>query len=267
MTAPFGHVGPDIRSAQVQAGQVQIWWLGQNAVVLKTHAGRIVMIDPYFPPSEAREPGKFIYDEPPIAPDDLRPDAVFCTHNHGDHTDMTFLPPLAAASAQTRFFGPPESVAAMAEAGIGAGRCVTVKPGATLELDGYSVLTVRSKLANPEIVEHYGFVFDVDGVRVWNSGDITRGVTAIAELMGPLEAARPDVAMIVMSPTEEEFPDFTESAELARRVGASVAIPSHYNCFAKRTWDPAGFASQFRPGDATQAVVIPFCGMHVHGGA
>lgn len=263
VTAPV----EDMRERPVAPGQVAIWWLGQNSFVLKGPSTGLVMIDPYFPPAEKREPGKFILAEPPLRPTDLQPAAVFCTHNHRDHTDLTFLPGLAAASAATRFFGPPESVAAMQEAGIGRPRLVTMEPGRRLELDGWSVLTVRSKTVEAGRIEHYGYVFDVEGVRVWNSGDIMRGVTGIESLMGPLRAARPEVAMVVMSPTEEEFPDFAESAALVRQVGAKVAIPSHYHCFVRRTFDPSGFAAQFRPGEAVRAQIIPLGGVYVHGKA
>jgi L-ascorbate metabolism protein UlaG (beta-lactamase superfamily) len=242
------------------SGSVAIWWLGQNSYVLRG-AGMTIMVDPFF--SRPGDPGRYVHAEAPIRADELRPDAVFCTHDHSDHTDPPFLAALAEHSAATRFLGPPESARRIVETGLALNRVTPLEEGETLKIGAVSVEVVLSKRPEVSDVGHFGYVFDFAGPRVYNTGDIMRGVIREPSLIEPLHMAAPHVALITTSPTEEEFPDFAEAAELARTIGARVAIPAHYGCFARRTFDPAAFAAQFRAGETTQAQIIPYCGCYV----
>jgi L-ascorbate metabolism protein UlaG (beta-lactamase superfamily) len=236
-------VAERIRTQSVPSDSVAIWWLGQNSYLIKG-AGVCIMIDPFF--SRPREPEHYLHSEAPVRADELQPDAVFCTHNHSDHTDPGFLLPLAEHSPATRFFGPAESAQAMVEVGA-----------------QLSIQVVLSKTPEVSDVGHYGYIVSIGGTKVYDTGDVMRGVTREPSLMEPLRRAAPHVALITTSPTEEEFPDFEEAAKLALAIGARVAVPAHYGCFAKRTFDPAPFASFFRDRP-TRAEIIPYCGCYLY---
>jgi len=123
---------------------------------------------------------------------------------------------------------------------------------------------VLSKTAEVSDVGHFGYIVNIGGIKVYDTGDIMRGVTREPELMKPLREAAPHVALITTSPTEEEFPDFDEAAQLATAIGARVAVPAHYDCFAKRTFDPARFAEVVAAQVADlRAEIIPYCGCFV----
>jgi len=241
--------------------EVVIWWLGQNSYLVKG-AGACLMVDPFF--SRAGDPARFVHPEAPIGPDELQPDAVFCTHNHSDHTDPEFLASLAQHSPRTWFLGPAESAAAMIQAGIGAARVRALEPGETVEVGTASTRVVLSKTPEVSDVAHLGYIIELAGVKVYDTGDIMRGVTREPTLMEPLRRAAPDVALITASPTEEEFPDFDEASQLAVAIGARVAVPAHYGCFAKRTFDPSLFAERFWASATTRAEIIPYCGCLVY---
>jgi L-ascorbate 6-phosphate lactonase len=254
-------VADRIRTQSVAPNTVAIWWLGQNSYVIKG-TGVSIMIDPFF--SRPGDPARYVRDEAPIRADELQPDAVLCTHNHSDHTDPPFLVALAQASPETRFFGPPESARAMVEAGIASERVRALSPGEALEVGGATVGVVLSKTAEVSDVGHFGYIVNIGGIKVYDTGDIMRGVTRVAGLMDPLRGAAPHIALITTSPTEDEFPDFEEAAQLAIAVGARVAVPAHYDCFAKRTFDPAGFAEAVGAQAANlRAEIIPYCGCFV----
>lgn len=256
-------IAEKIAAQQVPPGAVAIWWLGQNSYVLKGSDGRIVMVDPFF--SRPGAPENYLHAQAPLRAQELAPDAVFCTHAHGDHTDPPFLAELARCWPEACFLGPPESAQQMIAAGVPEGRVSAPASGETADLGFASVQAVRSKTPEVSDVAHYGYIFRLTGApAVYNTGDIMRGVTREPALCEPLCAAAPQVALITTSPTEEEFPDFAEAAELARRIGARIAIPAHYDCFTKRTFDPAGFAAQFREGEAVKAVIIGYCEGHLH---
>jgi L-ascorbate metabolism protein UlaG (beta-lactamase superfamily) len=252
-----------IRTQVVPQNSVAIWWLGQNSYVVR-NADVCIMIDPFF--SRPGDPARYLHDEAPVRPDELQPDAVFCTHNHSDHTDPGFLVPLAQHSPGTRFFGPPESAQAMIAAGVHADRVRPVGPGGVLEVGGATVAVVLSKTPEVSDVAHLGYIAELAGVRIYNTGDIMRGVTREPSLMEPLRRAAPHIAVLTTSPTEEEFPDFGEAAQLAAAIGARVAVPAHYDCFAKRTFDPVPFAERFRGSAATRAEIIPYCGCFLFAG-
>jgi L-ascorbate metabolism protein UlaG (beta-lactamase superfamily) len=254
-------VSQRIIEQRVPRGSVAVWWLGQNSYVLRAE-GVCIMLDPFF--SRPGPADKYLHAEAPLAADELRPDAVFCTHNHSDHTDPGFLGPLSHSSPNTLFFGPPESAEAMRNAGIDGQRVAALASGETVEVADARVEVFLSKTPEVSDVAHYGYVLDLGGAKIYNTGDIMRGVTREPALMDPLRRAAPDVALITTSPTEEEFPDFGEAAALAAAVGARVAVPAHYHCFSRRTYDPQGFAEAVGSVGGLQVEIIPYCGCYVY---
>ena len=255
-------VAERIRQMQPPDNSVAIWWLGQNSFILKG-AGTTVMIDPFF--RWYGPPEKYVHKEPCLEAEELGPDAVLCTHAHRDHTDREFLSELAEHWPEVRFYGPPESGQWIGEAGVPRGRFEVVDSGGEFQIRDVRVEVLWSKTPEVSDVTHVGYIIRFPGgPAIYNSGDIMRGVTREPTLMEPLQRAAPDVALITMSPTDDEFPDFDEAADLARKIGAKVAVPAHYECFAKRTYDPSEFVDQFVASDQTRAVVVPYCGVYTY---
>ena len=253
-------VAQQIIEQSVPPEAVAIWWLGQNSFVLKS-GGALIMIDPFF--SRLGPPEKYLHAEAPLRAEELGPDAVLCTHDHSDHTDGEFLSALARSWPEARFFGPPESAERMRGAGVPSARVHALESGEVVEVGGASVRAVLSKTAEVSDVAHFGYVVGYPGATIYDTGDVMRGITREAALMAPLERAAPDVALITTSPTEDEFPDFAEAAALAEAIGARVAVPAHYGCFARRTFDPAGFAEAFGTSGRTRGEIIPYCGCSI----
>jgi len=256
-------VGKQITEQSAPPEAVAIWWLGQNSFVLKS-GGALIMIDPFF--SRLGPPEKYVHAEPPLGAEELGPDAVLCTHDHSDHTDGEFLNALARSWPETECYGPAESAERMRAAGVPAARVHALESGQVVEVGGASVRAVLSKTAEVSDVAHFGYVVGYPGATIYDTGDVMRGITREPALMAPLERAAPDVALITTSPTEDEFPDFAEAAALAEAIGARVAVPAHYGCFARRTFDPAGLAEAFRTSGKTRAEIIPYCGCYIASG-
>jgi len=252
-------VAQRISAQSVAPDSVAIWWLGQNSYLLR-RAGADIMIDPYF--SRPRPPERYLHDEAPLTADEFGPDAVFCTHDHSDHTDPGYLLPLAQRWPHTRFFGPPESARRMLDAGLPSDRVKALAPGDVVEVGPASVEAVLSKTPEVSDVAHFGYLADLGAIRIYDTGDVMRGITREPALLEPIQKAAPHIALITTSPTEEEFPDFHEAAALARAIGARVAAPAHYGCFAKRTFDPSPFAAAFTDPAGPRAVIIPYCDCH-----
>jgi L-ascorbate metabolism protein UlaG (beta-lactamase superfamily) len=258
----------DFNALSVEPGAVAILWLGQSSFVLKDSEGTVLMIDPYFP--RERPPQRFIHPEPPIEPDQIKIDAVLCTHDHGDHTHPETLLPLAGTWPQARFYGSIESADHMRRMGIAPERVTRMDVGEKHEAGSWTVHVVSAKPPGSVDVEHIGLVMESGGVRLWVSGDPINEFAETPSLVEPVARLKPNVAIITWHPTEGEFPFLDGAVKIARLVGADVAIPSHYDCFTQRTYNPEDFAGAFegsgtpRPEAPVAPVIIGYKGTYVY---
>lgn len=240
---------------------IGIHWFGQNSYALKDARGTILQIDPYFP--HERPPDTFIHPRPPLHEASLRTDFVLLTHDHGDHTCVESLARLRAAYPEARFVGPVESVRRLHDAGFPADRTTTIAAGDRLPLGSMAVHALWSKppegipadkIAAPD-VQHLGYVIEGGTQRVYVTGDLVNTFADHEELLAPVRALRPTVGLLTTHPDEGEFPFFEGSARMAASVGLKAAAPAHYQCFVRRTFDPAEWAMHLHGVDP---LLIPY---------
>ena len=89
---------------------------------------------------------------------------------------------------------------------------------------------------------------------------LLRAINTLAdhdELIAPIAALEPDIGFLTVHPTEGEFPFFDAGVLLAQKLGLETAVPSHYACFVKRTFDPQEWASLF-PDGGPRPMIIPW---------
>jgi L-ascorbate 6-phosphate lactonase len=245
----------------VPESSVGIHWFGQNSYALKTPAGTILQIDPYFP--RERPPDRFIHPRPPLHEAALRTDWVLLTHSHGDHTCVESLARLHEAYPQARYIGPAESIQLLGQAGIPAALARTVTAGDQTRADGMAVHAVWAKPPQglpadripPPDVQHLGYVIDTGPVRLYVTGDLVNPFAEHEELLEPVRRLRPQIGLLTTHPTEGEFPYFEGSARMAAALGLRTAVPAHYQCFVSRTYDPREWAANLR---GTEPLIIPY---------
>lgn len=248
---------------QVPTGHVAIHWFEQSSFAVKDAAGTIVQIDPYFP--RVRPPERFIHAEPPLDEADLPTDHVLLTHAHGDHTCPESIARIRQASPSVRFVGPEESIAQIvAEAGVDADQTETIRAGESAALGAMRVHAVSAKppggdpaagIAPPDVT-HLGYVLEVDGVRLYITGDPIRTFAEHDDLVGAVAALRPEIGFMTTHPTEGEFPLYDGCAEMAQRIGLKRVVPVHRACFVKRDYDPRDWATHF-PAGGPAPLIIP----------
>lgn len=247
----------------VPEGKIGIHWFGQNSFALKDAGGTIVQIDPYFP--HARPADRFIHPDPPLMEADLKTDFVLLTHDHGDHTCLESLQRITAAFEDARFVGPVESVRRMRVGGIPEARLTTIAAGDSLVLGSLQVEAFWSKPPQgapedgirPPDVTHLGYVLAFDTVKVYVTGDLINTFAEHDELIAPVAARQPDLGLLTMHPTEGEFPYFDGAVKMAVKLGLKAAIPAHYACFTKRTYDPHAWAALL-PAEGPNPIIIPY---------
>jgi L-ascorbate metabolism protein UlaG (beta-lactamase superfamily) len=248
----------------VPEGAIGIHWFEQNAYALKSPEGKILLIDPYFP--HERPPERFIRPEPPVDEATLPTDYVLVTHAHGDHTNSETIARIRAAWPDAVYVGPQESVTQiLRDTEVDAAHTVVIEAGESVRLDGVTIYAFYSKPPEgdpeadirPPDVTHLGYVVEMGGVKVYVTGDAINTFAEHDELTEPIAEMAPDIGFLTTHPTEGEFPFFEGSVKLAQKLDLQAAVPSHYACFAKRTYDPQAWAAML-PEDGPEPLIIPW---------
>jgi L-ascorbate metabolism protein UlaG (beta-lactamase superfamily) len=248
----------------VPKGSVGIHWFEQNAYAFKDAQGTIVQVDPYFP--HHRPPERYIRSQPPLIESELPTHYVLMTHAHSDHTNSETLTRIHSAWPAARYIGPAESIdQILRDTDVERDQTFVLSAGESADLEGIEVHAFYSKPPSgdpeagisPPNVSHLGYVIEMEGFRLYITGDAINNLAEHDELVAPIAALEPDIGFLTTHPTEGEFPFFEGSILLAQRLGLKTAVPSHYACFAKRTYDPREWAALF-PADGPVPLIIPW---------
>ena len=250
-----------IHETHLEKGEVAIAWLGQNFYVIKTPSGTTLSIDPYL---ERSERSKYVHPEPPIKPEDLKVDFIFCTHDHRDHTDPTSLPIIAKHSPGTIFLGPQESTNHMVKLGIEKERAKPLEAGITYRFKDFKVTPYYSVPPKEADTTHFGYLFEIEGIKIYNMGDTSRSVVEnAAEFLREVSEASPDIAMFpIIGDTPDRTPE--DAYIFAKAIKPKIVIPCHYDCFADRTINPERFVKLFKDEDEIKPVIIPYKGVYIY---
>ena len=242
--------------------QVALFWLGQNSFILKTFGDSLIALDPYLSRTSPIE--TYIHPEPPIRPEEVKVDYVFCTHDHSDHTDPDTLPMIAESSPRAFFLGPPESYDHFLRMGIDHEHAGVLSPGLTMSFGDFTVTAFFSVPPGEEATTHYGYLFDFGGLKIYNMGDSSASVTSNPEpVLKPIAKARPDIAIFpIIGDYPERRPE--DALKFAKIVGPKIVIPCHYECFANRTIDPTEFTRLFTDASVIKPVVIGYAEKYLH---
>jgi L-ascorbate metabolism protein UlaG (beta-lactamase superfamily) len=245
--------------AHHDAPGVHLWWLGQSGFALAAD-GQVALLDPYLSDSLTRK-----YDgtdkphvrmtELAIPPRMLAPvlSVVTSTHQHSDHLDADTLGPMLEVSPHIRVLAPEACLDLAAErSGLARERLIAMDDGRVAELGAFDIRAIPSA---HEQVEHdergrcryLGYVIRAAGVTIYHSGDTVR-YDGMAE---KLAACRVDVALLPINgrlPERRVPGNLTgpEAAQLARDMGARIAIPHHYEMFEFNTESPDAFVDECR---------------------
>lgn len=251
---------------QVPDGTLGIHWFGQSSYALKDAAGTIVQVDPYYPSERLAE--RFIHLTKPLDESTLPTNFVLLTHNHIDHTWPETCLAIHKSFPDCQFVGPIESIGNLTEKGIAPGQLKTIHAGDAVKLGSMTAHVVYAKPPEgdpgagikPPDVTHFGFVVESGGnvpVRAYFSGDPINTFADLDKLTSAVAVLHPDVGFLTTHPTEGEFPFFDGSAKMAQKIGVKTAAPSHYQCFAKRNYDPQAWVAAF-PLDGPELLIIPY---------
>jgi L-ascorbate metabolism protein UlaG (beta-lactamase superfamily) len=244
----------DIAETTVEHGQAAFWWLGQSGYAIRT-ASQLWYVDPYL--SEHLTTKYAGTDKPhtrmtraPLRGADLRDvRLVFSSHKHSDHLDPGSMPDLFAHNPQAKLVLSAVNLDYAAGLGLDRARLIGTRGDETINVDGLTVHVLPA--AHPTFEQSaagypfLSFVFEVDGVRIYHSGD-TLVYDGLAER---LRTYQPHVLILPINGTDErrnqlQVPpnmNMDEALALAAAVGQPLMIPHHYDMFTFNTADVNDF--------------------------
>ncbi len=253
-----------IHSTHISENELGIFWVWQNTFILKGPTNTLLSIDPHL----VKNPNARYLSEPPIQPEELQTDYVFCTHDHWDHTDPKALPLIAESSPKTRFLGTHECYNRFLNVGIPAERTLALDAGATIAFKGFKVTPLYS--VPPDVASrtgmttHFGYIFDFGFVRVYNFGDSTPDTIADpASVLGEVEKYHPEIAIF---PIVGDYPTRKpeDAVTFAKVLKPKVVIPGHYGCFVDRTANPNVFLRLMTAVQDIETVIIGSGEWYIH---
>lgn len=245
----------DIATTQPGVGEVAIWWLGQSGYAIKT-SSILFYVDLYL---SEHLTTKYAHTEKPhirmtAAPlrgaDITDAQWLFASHKHSDHLDPGTAPALMAASPEARLILPAALSDYAATLGLPTERLLLTRGDETFNVGPMIVHSLPSAHPDFDYTEaggypFLGFVFQVDGLTLYHSGD----TLAYAGLSDRLRAYHPDIVFLPINGTDARRnalhvpPNMSmdDAVQLARQVDAGLMIPHHYDMFTFNTADVRTF--------------------------
>lgn len=241
----------DVKAAARDDGRFRLWWMGQSGFLLAWKRS-FALLDPYLSDSLTRKyagtekphvriTGRVV---DPAALDFI--DVTTSSHAHTDHQDPETLRALLQANPRMPLVVPAASLDLCSErTGVPRSRLSPIDEGLTLEIGPFVITGVASAHERVEYNEegacrYLGYILRFGGWTVYHAGD-TVDYHGLAE---KLRGFGVDVALLPINGRGKGVPgnlNATEAARLARRMGAHVAVPCHYDLFEFNTADSAEF--------------------------
>ena len=173
------------------------------------------------------EGAKRIYTDPYQLAGGAPADIILITHDHFDHCSPDDVAKIQ--NAQTVIVATGDCAAKL------KGKVRTIKPGDKLNVEGVEIEAVpaynTNKKFHPKANGWVGYVFTVDGVRIYMAGDCDR--------IPEMKDIRCDIALLPVSGTYVMTAD--EAAGAALDIKPKVAVPMHYGAIVGSAADAERF--------------------------
>lgn len=167
--------------------------------------------------------GKILYIDPYMIANEEKADYIFITHSHYDHFSLDDIKRIA--KKETVIYASYDCVPKLIDAGFQ--KVKGIIPGQTITDEGLKFETtyaynIRKTTFHPRGNRWMGYVFEIEGYRVYHSGDTER--------IPEMKDINCDIAILPLGQTYT-MNSVADAAKSALDVKAKVAIPIHYGLY------------------------------------
>ena len=207
-------------------------FLGQSGYLIKTENSKII-IDPYLSDSVNRVVGRPRLLPVPIKPSDICCDAVICTHDHLDHLDPDTVSLIDPKQLFITTNGGKEKLKS-----LGRKNVIALNEGDSINIGDFEITAVFAD----HTVEALGLIVKAEEKTLYFSGD-----TLYNEKLFDIVKYSPDISFICINGRLGNM-NVKEALATAKKIGAKINIPNHYDMFASNSEDPHLFAEHIDGG-------------------
>jgi L-ascorbate metabolism protein UlaG (beta-lactamase superfamily) len=206
--------------------------IGQSGYVVRSGDCEII-IDPYLSDSVNRVSGRPRMLPVPIVPENIRCAAVICTHDHLDHLDVDTV---ARIDPCQHFITTSEGKEKLHS--LGRDNVTVLCVGESICLGELEVTAVFAD----HTVEAIGVIVRGEGRVLYFSGD-----TLYNERLFGIAKYTPDFTFICINGRLGNM-NAEQALVTAKKIGAPINVPTHYDMFLSNSADPHSFADNIDGG-------------------
>jgi len=237
--------------------QIGLFYVGQLGFIVKFR-GKYLLIDGYLSDYVDKkctsEVFPMVRNYPvPIAPTELDfLDYVFCTHDHADHADPYTLSGIAAVNGKARFFAPQGVAYKLKGYGVPEARIcgvATDEAVALCEGIGFTAIPAAHEELHSDGMGGFlevGYKFELGSTVLYHGGDCCPYDGLESRVKGSDIMIMPINGRDYYRRYEHNIiGNFTvrETVLLAKRAGAKLLIPAHFDLYPLNGEDPASFVA------------------------
>ena len=211
---------------------MKIKFLGQSGYILKSGNTEII-IDPYLSDSVNRVANRPRTLPVPINPQDIKCDAVICTHNHLDHLD----PDTVSEISPEQFYVTTNEGKAELE-NLGRKNAAALNVGDSIKVGDFQITAVFAD----HTVEAFGLIVKAENKILYFSGD-----TLFNEKLFRIADYKPNLTFICINGRLGNM-NVDEALITAKKIGAKINIPNHYDMFESNSENPLLFSEKISGG-------------------
>ncbi|MFC1453878.1 MBL fold metallo-hydrolase [Verrucomicrobiota bacterium] len=193
----------------------KVHWLGHASFVIRN--GKVIYFDPYKINSTEKA------------------DLILVTHEHFDHCSPDDIKQIVQPS--TVIVTVPGNKAKLSPVAGEIAEIRFVKPGDTLTIQGIGIEAIPAynvdKSFHPKSNEGVGFIVEVDGEKIYHSGD--------TDMIPEMGSVRCDIALLPVSGTYVMTAE--EAAQAVAQIKPKIAVPMHYGDIVGNEDDAKRFQS------------------------
>lgn len=216
---------------------MDITWIGQSGYILDAIGIRL-LIDPYLSHSIFALQGLKRMFPIPVATKELRPDYIYCTHDHLDHFDPQTILPILQSFPLCKIIGPASVIEHAIKLGINRGNTILLDQYQELALAGLKLTATPAIHSDPFST---GLLIEAKQHKVYFSGD-TIYTPELAHRLTEMTGTKLDLFFVCINGKLGNM-NAQDAATLALALNPETVVPNHYGLFAENTANPQHFAA------------------------